>query len=320
MRVLVIGTGFGAGVMAPAFEREGFAVRVISPRDGKALRLALDESPDLVSIHSPPFMHREHVDLALDRGLAVLCDKPFGLDAADAAAMRDRAQALGAANFVNFELRWKPARIKLKQLLQGGAIGTLQHVSWTMFGDGLRQQKYGWLHDAALGGGWIGAYGAHGIDMLRWLTGSEIAECGGVVRADVAQRPDSSGVLRPVSAEDAFSAWFALDNGCTASFDTGFSTASSFPERILFLGSEGAIELIGDITLELRQAGLPPERIDFADAAESGYAPALRRWLPAVVQAMAERRPLAPDFSDGAAVTDVLDRLRASAFKSGALR
>ena len=42
---------------------------------------------DLVAVHSPPFLHPAHVDHALDAGHAVLCDKPFGRNAEDAATM-----------------------------------------------------------------------------------------------------------------------------------------------------------------------------------------------------------------------------------------
>lgn len=313
MRVLVVGTGYGGQVMAPAYGREGHAVQVVSPRDGRALRAALDTMPDLVSIHSPPFLHGEHVSLALDRGLAVLCDKPFGRDATEACALRDRAQALGVANFVNFELRWQPARMKLRQLLRDGAIGALQHVSWTMFGDGLRRQKHGWLFERALGGGWIGAYGAHCVDLLRWLTGSEIVECGGFARTDVPRRPDGEGVPHTATAEDAFSAWFVLGNGSTASLDTGFSTSTNLPERVVFLGSEGALELIDDASIDLHRPGAPAERIEFPYSTDR-YAPALAGWLPAVTAALEGGSALAPDFSDGAAVTVVLDQLKATVF------
>src|ERR1700741_2431335 len=160
MEAVVIGTGFGAHVMAPAYEAVGFRTTVVSPRDDAALARAVSGNIDLVSVHSPPFLHHQHVMLGLDHRRAVLCDKPFGRNAQEARSLRDRARALGVPNFVNFELRWQTGRVRLKQLLDDGAIGALQHVNWTMFGGGLRSKTHGWLFVADLGGGWIGAYGA----------------------------------------------------------------------------------------------------------------------------------------------------------------
>ena len=48
---------------------------------------------DLVSVHSPPFLHVEHVRAAIGAGHHVLCDKPFGVHADEAAEMLELADA-----------------------------------------------------------------------------------------------------------------------------------------------------------------------------------------------------------------------------------
>ena len=109
MRVAVIGTGFGKHAAAPAYETLGFDVEVVSPRDDSAVQKAIASDVDLVSVHSPPFMHLDHVTAAIDHGHAVLCDKPFGRNAAEAEAMRDRARDAGVLGFLNFEFRFNDA-------------------------------------------------------------------------------------------------------------------------------------------------------------------------------------------------------------------
>lgn len=312
MDVVIIGTGFGAYAMAPAYARLGAKVEIVSPRDGEAVRRAVAAKVDLVSVHSPPFLHREHVMLALEHGRAVLCDKPFGLNAGDARAMRDRACELGLPNFVNFELRFRPSRVKVGELLAEGAIGALRHVDWTMFGDGLRQQRYGWLHDTRLGGGWIGAFGAHCIDAVCLWSGRGVVRCGGVARTEMPVRPDRDGVARTCSAEDAFSIWLELDGGATASINSGFSASVAFPERTLLFGEDGAIELIGDQSVLLHRGGRPAERFDFPASDADSYAPAMSAWLETVADALRTGRPAAPNFDDGVANTAVLDSLRAA--------
>ncbi|MBL7494252.1 Gfo/Idh/MocA family oxidoreductase, partial [Frankia sp. AgB1.9] len=89
MKVVVIGTGFGTRVMAGAYEEAGFSVEAVSPRDADALSRV--KAVDLVSVHAPPFLHRDYVLAALDSGAAVLCDKPFGRNADEARVMRDQA-------------------------------------------------------------------------------------------------------------------------------------------------------------------------------------------------------------------------------------
>jgi predicted dehydrogenase len=237
MKVVIIGAGFGQYAMAPVYRKLGFEVAVVSPRDPAQVERALAADADLVSVHSPPFMHHDHVMAALDRGRAVLCDKPFGRNAAEARAMRDRARAAGVLSFVNFETRWKPQRAKIKQLVDAGAIGAPRHLNWTFFSNGFRDGPHGWVNERELGGGWIGAYASHCIDMTRWLFGSEVARCGGVARIEIPMRRDRNGVPREATAEDAYSAWFVMENGCTAAQDTAYCAAVPMPMRLILMGS-----------------------------------------------------------------------------------
>ena len=90
VRIGVVGTGFGARVVAPVFaETEGCeVVDVVSARDDAAVAaLCARRDVDLVSVHSPPFLHVAHVRAAVDAGHAVMCDKPFGRNEAEAAEM-----------------------------------------------------------------------------------------------------------------------------------------------------------------------------------------------------------------------------------------
>ena len=111
---------------------------------------------------------------AIEGGCAVLCDKPFGLDPAEAQAMRDGAREAGVLHFLNCEFRCNLARVKMKELIDEGAIGVVEHVSTILFSNGLRGRNHAWLNDKELGGGWIGAWGSHAADMLRWLFASEV--------------------------------------------------------------------------------------------------------------------------------------------------
>lgn len=303
MRVAVIGTGFGKNAAAPAYAGLGFDVEVISPRDEAAVKTALASDIDLVSVHSAPFLHLEHVSAAIDRGHAVLCDKPFGRNTAEAVTMRDEARDAGVLHFLNFEFRCNESWARLKELADSGAIGVPRHLSWTFFGSGLRGRKPGWINDRELGGGWIGAYGSHLIDFTRHLFGSEIADCGGITRTDI---PDAT-------AEDGYSAWFVMANGGTATHDTGFAAAVPSAPSATLIGSEGTIELTADTTLVVRRQGADPQTAEFAPPRRRAPQHALTTFFGQVAEALRTGNQIAPSFDDGVAVAQAMDRLRTKA-------
>ncbi|MBO0680313.1 Gfo/Idh/MocA family oxidoreductase [Mycolicibacterium sp. S2-37] len=310
MKVLVIGTGFGRYAAAPAYREIGLDVEIVSPRDEAAVLQALDAGVDLVSVHSPPFMHVDHVGAAIARGIPVLCDKPFGRNGAEAESMRSSAEAAGVQHFLNFEFRLRPSWAEVKRLTDEGAVGTPTHLHWSWFGNGLRGRRYGWINDRESGGGWIGAYGSHLIDYTRWLFGSEVAECGGMTRIEDPQHPDRDGVLHTATAEDAYTAWFRLQNGATASHDTGFAAAVPTSPRAIVMGDAGSLELIADTRLVITRSGQDPETVEFESPPPRAPDPAVSGHLRAVVDAVRSGTQITPSFDDGVAVAKVMDRLR----------
>ena len=213
----VIGTGFGARVVAPVFAATPGCdvVDVVSARDVDAVeRLCRRDDVDLVSVHSPPFRHAPDVRLALASGHHVLCDKPFAMDAVEAAALLKDALAAGVVHAVNFEFRHDPARLQLHRLVADGGVGVPQQFAWTHASNVWRRRASGWQFDRALGGGWIGAWGSHAIDFLRWTFGA-LTDAGARTQVTIAERPDGDGNPFECTAEDAFTAWMRTADGAT---------------------------------------------------------------------------------------------------------
>ena len=313
----VIGRGFGANVVAPVFaEMDGCTlVDVVSPRDDVAAR-ALCQRPDvdLVAVHSPPFLHRDHVLAALAAGKAVLCDKPFGRNADEAGSMAAAADDASAVALLNFEFRHHPGRVALRSLIRDGAIGTVEHVQWTVFGTGFRVplRPYGWLFDADRGGGWIGAWGSHVIDFLRWTFGG-LTDASARLRTDIAERPDTEGVLHRCTAEDGFTALLRTDSGVSVTIDTTFVAVKNSPPRVVVLGSDGTLESIADGRITLRDADGTREVFTFEQPREDPHLVPMRAWAAVVRDAVQAGR--VPDgeatFADGLACAQVMDALRA---------
>jgi predicted dehydrogenase len=314
VRVAVIGAGFGNRVVAEVLREQGVDVDVVSARDPDAVRAAIGAPVDLVSVHSPPFLHTEHVRLALDAGHDVLCDKPFGCSATEAGDLLAAARDAGVLHFVNFEFRRDPTRLALQRVLDDGRIGAPVHLHWTSFTSASRRplRRYGWLFDRARGGGWIGAFGSHVFDTVRWLMG-EIVDARGGCRIDVTERPDDEGRLHECTAEDAFTAHLRLASGATATIDTAFAAPVNVAPRITVFGTDGEAELIGATELRVRRAGEETHVTTFEPFAGDMHFPAMRPWLAEVVGAVERREQLTPSFADGAACAEVMDILRTNA-------
>jgi len=312
VRVGVIGTGFGAGVVAPAFAaaQDSEVVDVVTPRDDAAVSaLCARADLDLISVHSPPFLHVEHVRRAIEAGHAVHCDKPFGRNARESAEMVDLAREAGVVNLLNFERRFDPSRQRLRALVQEGAIGEPDHFQYSRFIAVPQPRPYGWLSSRELGGGWLGGQGSHLIDACRWMFG-EVAEAVAVMRTLVPERPDADGVLHKCDADDGFVASLRTESGVTAVIDCALESSVSTPERTVVFGSTGVLE-IGDAGIVRRTAGDEVETFEVDMEGKTNLVLAMERWASIVCDAVRNgaTEPGSPTFADGLACALVMDRM-----------
>jgi predicted dehydrogenase len=321
VRVGVVGTGFGRRVVAPVYDAtEGCdVVDVVSARDDAAVaELVARPDLDLVTIHSPPFLHAPHVHAALAAGKAVVCDKPFALTVDEAASLEAAADDSGAVAFCNFEFRYAPARALLRDMVRDVSIGTVQHVQLTHMSSGSRVplRPWGWLFDRALGGGWIGAWGSHAIDMVRFVFGAEITDVQALLRIDISERPDTDGTPHACTAEDGLSASLLLDTGATVAIDSGFAAVATLAPRMTVFATEAVVDVFADERLVVRTAGGEVDTIDIPGGDDDRHLAPMRRLAEVVRDAVNEGvMPAgAPTFADGRACDAVLDRLRAAPF------
>ena len=324
MKVAVVGTGFGARVVAPAFEAADGCevVEVVSPRDDAGIAAACARPDvDLVSVHSPPFLHAAHVRVALAAGKAVLCDKPFAMNADESAALVQEAADAGAIALCNFEFRFHPVRRLLRELVRTDALGPVEHVQWTHLSAGSRvpMRRYGWLFDRTRGGGWIGAWGSHAIDTIRWCFG-EVRTVEAGARIDIAERIDDHGELHRCTAEDGISATLGVDGRVSVSIDSSFAASASVPPRLTVVGAAAVCEILADTRVLVRRSDgtredMSPGSAGKRDApgADSHDDP-MCRFAEVVrdVVTSGEVPPGVPTFVDGHACDVVLDQLRAA--------
>ena len=104
---------------ADAFgERFGIATRHASYE-----ALAADPDVDVIYVATPHPWHKEATMLCLNAGKHVLCEKAFAMNAAQARTMVDLARRKQRFLMEAMWTRFRPATIKVRELLAAGAIG-----------------------------------------------------------------------------------------------------------------------------------------------------------------------------------------------------
>ena len=235
-----------------------------------------------------------------------------GATRAEAAAIRDMASDAKVLNFLNFELRFETRHIeKLRALVKDGAVGETLSVLIASFLAVTRVplRRYGWVFDADLGGGWIGAWGSHQIDLLRWTLG-EITEASAERRTTIPDRPDADGVLHRCTAEDWFTAQMRSAGGVFVTVEGTSAAPVSLPARTLVIGTDAVLEVIGSERI-LRHDQEGVEEV-FRVARPEDIKLHMSLWAIEVRDAIRRGAvaPGSPTFADGLACAEIADRLR----------
>jgi predicted dehydrogenase len=218
------------------------------PQVFERLEPMLDEvRPDLLDIITPPGTHRAFVAAAIERGIPVICQKPFGENAADAIAITELAERAGVPLVVHENFRWEPWYREAKRMIEAGQFGTLHAVAFRLRpGDGqgprayLDRQPYFQSMPRFL----IMETAIHWIDTFRFLMGEVHA-----VSARLRK-------INPVIAgEDAGTIVFEFEGGATGLFDGNRLNdhVAKNPRRTMgeawIEGSGGVLRLDGDARL-----------------------------------------------------------------------
>jgi D-xylose 1-dehydrogenase (NADP+, D-xylono-1,5-lactone-forming) len=216
---------------------------------GSYEELLADADIEAVYISLPNTLHVEWSIKALEAGKHVLCEKPFDRNPDDVAKAFDAAERTGMLLSEAFMWRHNPQTKKLKELVDGGAIGELRLIR-SAFSYSLYDESNIRLRTDVDGGALmdVGCYCVSGSRLL----GGEPVEARGISRIGPSGTDwVTAGVLR-------------FPNDVVATFDCG----TALPERdeLEAIGSEGSLFLddpwhAGTPVIELRREG-EVERIE----------------------------------------------------------
>ncbi len=132
--------------------------------------LARDPDIDVVYVSTPHPMHRDNSILLLEQGKAVLCEKPFTINAEQAQEVIDLARRRGVFLMEAMWTRYIPAVVRARQLIAEGAIGEIRMVQ-ADFGFRAPLNPHSRLFDKALGGGALLDVGIYPLSLASMVLG-----------------------------------------------------------------------------------------------------------------------------------------------------
>ena len=354
---VVVGTGFGLFTHVRALREAGFEVRAIvgrnlektiqraaplnSPLATNDLNEALaDPAIQLVTVATPPHAHYTPVMQAIAAGRAVMCEKPFAKDLAQAREMLDAAEKAGVIHALGAEFRFDSAQALLRRVVLDGTIGDplMFHRVYQQPGGDPNEELADWWTDASQGGGFLGAFGTHMIDQARSTVG-EITAVSAILRKLTPGRPHQT-------SDDYYTVQFETENGCQGVIEAALAFPGPFVMSAKIAGTRGAAWIqsgaafgdpeevwVQDENGERRQIEMPAELVNAAPTPfpvseliqtemdrwhTQGFDVAPYAKLFGQIKARMEGRPTplpepAGDFRDAAAGQAVLDAARRSA-------
>jgi predicted dehydrogenase len=332
VRFGLVGYGFGgryfhAPLLAAAPECELVAVVTASPdrRDQVARELpgvptvgSLEElaaaGAEAVAISTPAATHSVLTDRALELGLAVVCDKPFALDAPAARASVRLAERRGLALSPYQNRRWDSDFRTVQALVADGVLGEVTRLESRF------ERLAPDAGPGASGGGTLLDFGSHLVDQALVLLGPV-----GSVYAEWR--------LRDNGLDDDVLVALTHTSGAHSSVWGSWSQGAPGP-RFRVTGSTGSYVVGTDGGIDGQEDALVGGRTPATPGAQWGVEPA-ERWgrvhrgdagepvrtlpgawdtfYPAFAAAVRGRGPVPVDPNDAVATAVVLDAARRSA-------
>jgi len=195
LRAGIIGTGFIGPVHLEALRRLGVKVTAICDTTeraqaaaakhgipevhGDADYRALVNSPqvDVVHITAPNRFHCEMALAAIQADKHCICEKPLAMNTKETARIVAAARKAGTVFAVNYNVRFYPAVLQMRQLAARGDLGQIIHVNGSYLQDWLfKDTDYNWRLLPQEGGTLraVADIGTHWLDTVGFILGSPV--------------------------------------------------------------------------------------------------------------------------------------------------
>ena len=148
-------------------------------------KMAHSADVDLVQVSTPPFFHVQHLAAAVDAGKHVYCEKPVGVDVAQARQAMEISKRVrpNQTVAVGFQVRDAPPIAEVIHRVQSGALGKIATLTAnydapastekTRQGESADEYRLrNWLWDRTLSGDILVEQNIHIIDLCNWILGA----------------------------------------------------------------------------------------------------------------------------------------------------
>ncbi len=167
--------------------------------------IASSSGVDAVQISTPPWFHVQHLDAAVKAGKHVYCEKPIGVDVAQAKqALEIGKRAQGRVSIeVGFQIRSAPPFVEIVRRIQQGDLGKIGVISANynapgvsypampgMSADELRIRRWYW--DLTLSGDIIVEQAIHLIDICNWTLKAHPLKATGIGGRNIISHPGNT--------------------------------------------------------------------------------------------------------------------------------
>jgi len=229
---------------------------------GDQLEAMLDElKPDFIDVITPPSTHLEICQMAFDRGIHVVCQKPLAPTFEDSVQLVKNAAASNSRFMVHENWRWQPWYRKIKDIIDSGELGELFSIYVKMrMGDGwgddayLTRQPFFRDYPRLL----IFETGVHFLDTFRYLGGEVTSLYANLAKRNPVIKGEDSGIVTCNFA-----------SGATATLDANrYNEADTDNARYTFGtirldGSKGHVDLHLDGSITLKPLGESVRKIEY---------------------------------------------------------
>ncbi len=217
----------------------GFSQRLPNARWFDEPRSLLDEwKPDVVSIGAVYGKNGDLAAMALERGVAVVCDKPVAANWAQLERLRELTRDKSRVLLTEFPFRSQAEFRAARNAVSSGQVGEVVLAS------AQKSYRFGasrpaWYRNRELYGGTLLWVASHAVDAVRFCTNQPFKRVIGI--GGNVSRPDYA------SMEDHICAMFEFANGGTALVHADFLRPQSAPthgdDRLRIAGSLGVVEV-----------------------------------------------------------------------------
>ena len=248
VNVALIGSQFISSIHARSLQHcpRASMLAVCSPTPGHAERFASEfgiphhftdhrrmlemDEIDMVVIGAPNFVHCELVCDAAAAGKHVVLEKPMCLNLAEADQMIEACRRAGVKLMYAEELCFAPKYVRLKQLLDSGALGEPTLIKQSEKHSGPHATHF-WDVERS-GGGVTMDMGCHAVEFFRWMLGrpkvkSVYAQMSTQVHGDRTRGDDNAILI------------LEFETGCVAMAEESWTKLGGMDDRAEVYGSKG---------------------------------------------------------------------------------